>query len=57
MSIVDVSPMPKTMEGSRGILKNIAEVFVLFLWGFQLVLKRSVLAALVLNRVDACQPR
>ena len=52
-----MSPMPKTMEGSRGILKNIAEVFVLFLWGFQLVLKRSVLAALVLNRVDACQPR
>lgn len=54
MSTVNVPPMPKIMEGSRGILKNIAEVFVLFLWGFQLVLKHSVLAALALNGVDAC---
>ena len=40
------------VESNRGSLENVAEVFVLFLCGVQLVLRSGVLTVLDLNKVD-----
>ena len=40
------------MEGNGGFLENVAEVFVLFFCGVQLVLRSGVLLVLDLNEVD-----
>ena len=41
------------MESNGGSLENVAEIFVLFLCGVQLVLRSSVLTVLDLDEVDA----
>ena len=48
-------PTPKKddVESSGGSLENVAEVFVLFLCGVQLVLRSGVLTVLDLDEVDA----
>ena len=56
-----VPPTPKRtpsissddVESNRGSLENVAEVFVLFLCGVQLVLRSGVLTVLDLDKVDA----
>ena len=40
------------MESNRGSLENVAEIFVLFLCGVQLVLRSVVLMILDLDKVD-----
>ena len=40
------------MESNRGSLENVAEIFVLFFCGFQLVLRSCVLTILDLDEVD-----
>jgi len=40
------------VESNRGSLENVAEVFVLFLCGVQLVLRSGVLTVLDLDKVD-----
>ena len=40
------------VESNRGSLENVAEVFVLFLCGVQLVLRFNVLTILDLDEVD-----
>ena len=40
------------MESNRGSLENVAQVFVLFLCGVQLVLRSGVLTVLDLDKVD-----
>ena len=40
------------MESNGGSLENVAEIFVLFLCGVQLVLRSGVLTVLDLNKVD-----
>ena len=47
-------PTPKKddVESSGGSLENVAEVFVLFLCGVQLVLRSGVLTVLDLDEVD-----
>ena len=40
------------VESNGGSLENVAEVFVLFLCGVQLVLRSGVLTVLYLNKVD-----
>ena len=54
MSIVDGAARSQKngVESSRGVLKNGAEVFVLFLRSAQLVLRSSVLTVLELDEVD-----
>jgi len=48
-----VPPTPKRMmESNGGSLENVAEVFVLFLCGVQLVLRSGVLTILDLDEVD-----
>ena len=40
------------VESNRGSLENVAEIFVLFLCGVQLVLRSGVLTVLDLDKVD-----
>ena len=49
-----VPPTPKKddVESNGGSLKNVAEIFVMFLCGVQLVLGSGVLTVLDLNKVD-----
>ena len=48
-----VPPTPKRMmESNGGSLENVAEIFVLFLCGVQLVLRSGVFTILDLDEVD-----
>ena len=49
-----VPPTPKRMmwRVNRGSLENVAEIFVLFLYGVQLVLRSNVFTILDLDKVD-----
>ena len=48
----DIHTQKDDLEGNGGSLENVAEIFVLFLCGVQLVLRSGVLTILDLNKVD-----
>ena len=54
MSVVDgaAHTQKDDVESNRGSLENVAEVFVLFLCGVQLVLRFGVFTILDLDKVD-----
>ena len=54
MSVVDgaAHTQKDDVKSNRGSLENVAEIFVLFLCGVQLVLRSGVLTVLDLGKVD-----
>ena len=54
MSVVDVAnhTQKDDVESNGGSLENVADIFVLFLCGVQLVLRSGVLTILNLDEVD-----
>ena len=54
MSVVDgaIHTQKDDVESNGGSLENVAEIFVLFFYGVQLVLRSGVLTILDLDEVD-----
>ena len=48
----DIHTQKDDLEGNGGSLENVAEIFVLFLCGVQLVLRSGVLTVIDLDKVD-----